>query len=280
MGFKNQIESILRNIPDHRTTLMFSATLSKQVKDIASLTLRKGYKHVDCVPRSDVDTHLKVKQSFAIVPTKEQIYLIQDIIAHHKNENPAGKIMIFFPSTNQVIYFTELMNLLKNSGVNCMMIHAKLTQIQRSRVSDQFRKSRSGILVTTDVSARGVDYPNVTLVVQVGMPSNREQYVHRIGRTGRADKEGEAILILSPFEKRYLNLLSMVPINQDLRFNASVSSQNKERVEQVSRAIQRIDEGTRKDTALSFMAFRKITFSFIDFHTFFRSHSYEYFRNA
>jgi ATP-dependent RNA helicase MSS116 len=254
MGFSREIEGIAKLLPKERRTFMFSATISDEIKRIAKTTLHPGYDHIDCVPKNQLETHLKIKQSYSIVPYAEQPYLVQDIISKHKKSHPASKIIVFVPSTSAVGTFCHLLDSMP--GIATMMLHSKLSQPQRSRISDQFRRSRSSVLVTTDVSARGVDYPGVTLVIQAGLPSNRDQYIHRIGRTGRADKDGEAILILSPYEKRYLESVKDLPIRLEMRFNSTRNAQDKTRAEMINETFEKLGYAEKRAASLSFLAFR------------------------
>mmetsp|Transcript_16743 Transcript_16743/g.28816 ORF Transcript_16743/g.28816 Transcript_16743/m.28816 type:complete len:247 (+) Transcript_16743:984-1724(+) len=112
-----------------------------------------------------------------------------------------------------VSFFADLFNNVVEEPV--MELHSKKSQGYRNRVSGQFRDATEGILFTSDVSARGVDYPGVTHVVQFGMPSSREQYVHRLGRTGRAGADGSGWLILAPFETLFLEELKNIDITKN-----------------------------------------------------------------
>merc|ERR1712127_605149 len=95
-------------------------------------------------------------------------------------------------------FFAHLFN--EGLNVPVIEIHSKKSQSFRNKSSDAFRKAKRAVLFTSDVSARGVDYPDVTHVIQVGLPESRDQYIHRLGRTGRAGKKGEGIVLLAPFE--------------------------------------------------------------------------------
>ncbi len=133
-------------------------------------------------------------------------------------EQKGGKIIVFFPTTKLVELMTNIFSRLR--GIDIIEMHSQLSQNMRERKSERFRKSTSSIMFTSDVSARGVDYPGVTLVVQMGAPSNRDSYIHRVGRTGRAGKEGEGILVLSSFEENFMQQISDIPIKEDYRFEA------------------------------------------------------------
>ncbi|MQM05796.1 hypothetical protein Taro_038609 [Colocasia esculenta] len=105
-------------------------------------------------------------------------------------------------------------DLLSELNLNVREIHSRKPQSYRTRVSEEFRKLKGLILVSSDVSARGVDYPDVTLVIQVGVPADREQYIHRLGRTGRKGKEGKGMLLLAPWEEFFLSSIQDLPISK------------------------------------------------------------------
>jgi ATP-dependent RNA helicase MSS116, mitochondrial len=254
MGFRKEMEKIVSYLPSNRATFMFSATLSTPIRSIASVLLQRGYKDIDTVPKNEVETHMKIRQSYLIVPFKDQLYILQEIIRKHKETVPHSKIIVFFPTTTLVAYTAQILNGIQSMDV--MQIHSKLGQPQRIRISDQFRRSRSSVLVTTDVSARGVDYPGVTLVLQLGLPSSREQYVHRIGRTGRAEKEGEAILMLSPYEEKYLECVKDLPIRKELRFNLLPNGRNKEILEDIKKMTEKMDRNEKNSVYTSMIGFR------------------------
>ncbi|ORX50202.1 DEAD-domain-containing protein [Hesseltinella vesiculosa] len=204
MGFKRELGDILEQLPAKRQTLLFSATLSDTIRhDLSDSALSPNYDLIDTVGDQDVQTHLHVKQSSMVLPYDGNfLSQIQHIMSTHPAANQ-GKVIVFLPTTKQTMLFADVLHeLLPRRRVH--EIHSLKNQSQRARISRNFRQSRNDILVTTDVSARGVDYPGVSLVLQIGVPSTREQYIHRIGRTGRAGKEGEGILILSPWEKSFL----------------------------------------------------------------------------
>ena len=109
--------------------------------------------------------------------------------------------MVFLTTARQTQLFAEVFNLLQLPGLNpALEIHSRKSQPQRTRVSDEFRNAESAILFSSDVSARGMDYPDVSFVMQVGVPSDKAQYVHRLGRTARAGKGGQGLLVLADFE--------------------------------------------------------------------------------
>lgn len=126
-------------------------------------------------------------------------------------------MIVFFPTTKMVTYYAELFN--HGLGRTVMELHSGKSQSYRTSVSNRFRELKKGVLFTSDVSARGVDYKDVSHVVQVGMADSRETYIHRLGRTARAGKKGHGILILSDIEKGFLRMLQGldIEVNEEMR---------------------------------------------------------------
>jgi ATP-dependent RNA helicase MSS116 len=229
-GFWPEIQEIMRLLPSpaekERQTLMFSATVPKEVISVVRGTLKPGFQFVKCVRDDEEPTHTRVPQYLVStkgmennLPAMTELCL-REINAHKndpQNTRPF-KAIIYFGSTAEVTLATSSLAKLQALesegqtdgfggrehpfGRNCRIleIHSKLTQGQRTKAAENFRRTESGILLSSDVTARGMDFPNVTHVIQMGLPSSVEQYIHRIGRTARAGKEGEGWLILNQLE--------------------------------------------------------------------------------
>jgi len=233
MGFSDDIATISSHLPnpDSRQTFLFSATVSKQIREVARKTLKKDHDYIDTVPVDEVDTHLHIPQYHTILPRAEdQLVHVLRLIAHDqmlwaheaaKNGGTAGgKAVVFLPTTRMTELFSSVLQQMKahlpwGRDTLCIEIHSKKTQQQRTKASDLFRRASTGysVLVTSDVSARGVDYPGVTRVIQVGVPPSRDMYIHRVGRTGRAGKAGRGDLVLLPWESGFISWqLNDVPL--------------------------------------------------------------------
>jgi ATP-dependent RNA helicase MSS116 len=188
-------------LPDkkHRQSLLFSATFPPDIQQLCSYSLRPGYTRVDCVGEAEAATVDLVTQHYMVGPVEEQAAsLLRVIDAHRRAEPQAHKVIAFFATARQTQYYSELFAAL---GLPVLEMHSRKSQTYRTRVADEFRASRGGcVMFTSDVSARGVDYPDVTLVVQVGLPQDRAQYVHRVGRTARAGRSGLGVLLLTDYE--------------------------------------------------------------------------------
>jgi ATP-dependent RNA helicase MSS116, mitochondrial len=224
MGFREDIRRILDFLPPkhERQTLLFSATVPPSVQDQIRQCLNSDYETVDCIQEDDPSTHVvnTVQQSYVTVPANKSVSGVLHLIETLMQQSEQSKIIVFCNTTAQVAFFASLYR--NNGGTHRVLeLHSRISQDKRSRTSDRFRNANNGILFTSDVSARGVDYPNVTHVLQVGSASDRETYIHRLGRTGRAGKSGEGILVLNqdevePLLHQELNGID-ISANQDLQ---------------------------------------------------------------
>jgi ATP-dependent RNA helicase MSS116 len=217
LGFKSDIEAITAFLPPppERQTLLFSATVTEDIRQIASSTMSKAYQVIDCVPEVHTPVHEHIPQYHTVVANPSQLlfYLIQLITHDQLVTGGNSKIIIFFPTMKAVILFSDLINQVAHrvlpAGIKTELyvMHVKLNKDKRKHTSNGFMNDTSGssILVTTDVSARGVDYPGVTRVIQMGVPATRDLYSLRVGRTGRDDsKKGRGDLILCSWEMGFL----------------------------------------------------------------------------
>ncbi|KAL9191500.1 hypothetical protein ACHAXT_001206 [Thalassiosira profunda] len=221
MGFRRDIQKILSHLPrkEKRQTMLFSATIPKGMKGLMRESLRDEYVEVDCVREggATAPTNLRVTQSHIVLPSMEAVVpSLYSILKEATNERPY-KVVVFFPAARMASFFAAVLN--EGFDRPIFELHSKKSQSSRNTASEAFREATNAILFTSDVSARGIDYPDVTQVIQVGMPESREQYIHRLGRTARAGKEGKGLLVLFPFEARFLSELRGldVPSNEDLK---------------------------------------------------------------
>lgn len=186
MGFREDIETILGQLPEERQTMLFSATMPKPILEIA-----KRYLHEPEI--------VKVIQKELTVPKIEQYYY--EVNPRKKNEVLSRLLDMYDPSLSLVFCNTkrkvdELVADLKGRGYFAEGLHGDMKQSQRDRVMNGFRNGRTDILVATDVAARGIDVADVEAVFNYDVPQDDEYYVHRIGRTGRAGREGRAFTLV------------------------------------------------------------------------------------
>ena len=182
MGFLEDMETILSQLPEERQTIMFSATMPEEIKKIA-VTFQKDPKIVRVVKKEL--TVPKVTQYYYEVKPKTKVEVICRLLDMY-----APKLSVAFCNTKKQV--DELVDELQGRGYFAEGLHGDLKQIQRDRVMNSFRNGRTEILVATDVAARGIDVDDVEAVFNYDIPQDDEYYVHRIGRTGRAGREGIA----------------------------------------------------------------------------------------
>ena len=208
MGFRDSLDKIIAALPPTRQTLLFSATLPPSVRAIATAALKRDHVFVDTVGDDAQQTNTQVRQCVMVAPFEAQIPALVHLVRHAASV-PNHKVLAFFPTARATQFHAELLNIM---GTPVLEIHSRKSQSQRERASAAFRAASSAILFSSDVSARGVDYPDVTAVIQVGAPTDRSQYIHRLGRTARAGKQGDGVLLLAPFDTYVLRELSDLPI--------------------------------------------------------------------
>lgn len=211
LGFRKDIEKIVDTLPRQRQTLLFSATIPKEVRRVSQLVLKRDHVFVDTVGLGAVETPTKVQQSCLVVPHELHFHTVHHLLREHIDREVDYKVIVFC-TTAMVTEFMYIM--LRDLKLNVREIHSRKPQLYRTRISEEFRGSNRLVLVTSDVSTRGVNYPDVTLVIQVGVPPDREHYIHRLGRTAREGKSGKGILLLAPWEQYFLDEIGDLPIDK------------------------------------------------------------------
>ncbi|MGE5379577.1 MAG: DEAD/DEAH box helicase [Methylocystaceae bacterium] len=207
MGFIEDIETILKEVPDDRQTMLFSATMSPQIKMLAFKYMKE--------PESVMPT-----RSEMTVPLTEQYYIevserIKFDVMCRLLDMHSPELAIIFGRTKRRV--DELNEALHKRGYMAEGIHGDLTQAKRDSVMRQFREGTIDVLVATDVAARGLDITGVTHVYNFDIPQDPEGYVHRIGRTGRAGKPGQAYTLVTPRELGHLRMIEQVTKRKIIR---------------------------------------------------------------
>ncbi len=197
MGFIEDMETILKEIPKKRQTMLFSATMPEEILRIARKYMHEPEKvYVD--PKKMVVS--KIKQIFYEVREEDKIRALTRLL---DVEDPS--LTLVFCHTKREV--DDVSGKLQQMGYSAGAIHGDFTQSFRDEMMDKFRKGESDILVATDVAARGLDIPDVSHVINYSIPQSPDGYIHRIGRTGRAGKSGIAITFVTPREYRQLRLI-------------------------------------------------------------------------
>jgi superfamily II DNA/RNA helicase len=190
MGFYDDIIKIAKKIPESRQTLLFSATMPKKIRKLAENILKnpKSISLAISKPASGI------KQTAYLVHDEQKVQLIKEIFIKKNKEKPLSHVLIFASSIKSV---KEIKKTLNRSGFRSSDMHSELNQEQRESTIRDFKNKKIKILVATDILSRGIDIKGIELVINYEVPHDAEDYVHRIGRTARADKTGEAITFIN-----------------------------------------------------------------------------------
>lgn len=194
MGFLEQVESIIKLLPKNRTTMLFSATLSDQIKKISTKYMKTAaFIEIDASEENAPDIeHVKY-----VVVEALKLSLLEKLTIV---ENPDS--CIIFCRTKEGV--EQLVDVLDEKGYTADKIHGGMMQEDRFEVMDDFRKGQFRYLIATDVAARGIDIDDITHVIHYDVPLEKESYVHRTGRTGRAGRSGKSIMLATPFEDKFV----------------------------------------------------------------------------
>ena len=240
MGFIEDVEYVLDQIPPDAQVALFSATMPTPIQRIAESKL-KDPQHVQVAGKTK--TAAGIRQRYAYVPGRRKIHALTRVL----DAEPHEAVLVFVRTRNAC---TEVADQLQARGHAAEALSGEVPQRQRERIVEALKDGRLDVVVATDVAARGLDVDRVGHVVNYDMPTDTEAYIHRIGRTGRAGRSGEAILFVTPREKRMLGEIERVtgqpieemqpPSDRDIRdlrvkrFLAAVDAQPDENPEAVA----------------------------------------------
>ncbi|KAI9770629.1 MAG: ATP-dependent RNA helicase dbp4 [Geoglossum simile] len=195
MGFQSTVDAIVEHLPNERQTLLFSATQTKKVSDLARLSLRDP-EYVAVHETASSSTPSTLQQHYVITSLPEKL----DTLYSFLRSNIKSKIIVFLSSGKQVRFVYESFCHLQ-PGIPLLHLHGKQKQTARLDVTTKFSGAKYSCLFATDVVARGLDFPAVDWVIQLDCPEDAETYIHRVGRTARFERNGRAVLFLDPTEE-------------------------------------------------------------------------------
>jgi superfamily II DNA/RNA helicase len=199
MGFLPDLQRIINLIPAQRQTLLFSATFSPEIKKLAQSYLRTPVTVEVARQNAAADT---VKQVVHMVSSSDKQGAIVKVLENRTRQGLSRQCIIF---TNSRLGCAKLARALERDGIKAGAIHGDKSQGERTLTLDAFKSGAIEVLVATDVAARGLDIPDMPCVINHELPYNAEDFIHRIGRTGRAGSTGDAIALVDASEKRLLD---------------------------------------------------------------------------
>ena len=197
LGFIKDIRDLMRHLPRKRQTLFFSATIDEKIKKIA-YSLVKDAIRIQISPKDPVARN--IEHAVAFIEMDDKRFFLENVIAN----NPDQKILVFVRTK---IRAERVKKALDRVEIQAETIHGDKEQEQRQRIMHLFHKGEVKVLIATDVSARGIDIPDVEYVVNYDLPDSPEYYVHRVGRTGRGSHKGQAISFCSKEEREMLTTI-------------------------------------------------------------------------
>ncbi|ANQ10011.1 Adenosinetriphosphatase [Plasmodium coatneyi] len=228
LGYENDINRILTYLPKNRRNFLFSATLSHNLDEIRQKMCKPDYMFLNCVKDPSKHTNEQLKQYVIFHKAVDTTVILYNLLMEHMRLNQfTYKILVFFPTARATCFYANFFK--TQLKISVYEIHRKKEPTQRQITANRFAVESVGILFTSDISSRGINYPDVTLIIQVNCAISREQYIHRVGRTARSNKKGTAILLLNEADELFyqqvkdLNIEVLNP-NDYLLKNVNVSN--------------------------------------------------------
>ncbi len=195
LGFITDMQQLIRRIPKGRQTLFFSATINEHIKDLAYGLVRHAVR-IQISPKDPVSKN--IDHSVAFIEMDDKRFFLERMIKEH----PESKMLVFVRTK---VRAERVAKALERVGISSQTIHGDKVQDERSHVMTNFKNGTNKILIATDISSRGIDIPNVEYVVNYDLPEVAENYVHRVGRTGRGTQRGIAVSFCSKEEREILD---------------------------------------------------------------------------
>ncbi|KAL4806761.1 ATP-dependent RNA helicase dbp4 [Aspergillus unguis] len=196
MGFQKTVDAIVGHLPPERQTLLFSATQTKKVSDLARLSLQDP-EYVAVHETASSATPSKLQQHYVVTPLAQKLDTLWSFI----RSNLKSKTIVFLSSGKQVRFVYESFRHMQ-PGIPLLHLHGRQKQGGRLDITTRFSQAQHAVLFSTDVSARGLDFPAVDWVIQLDCPEDADTYIHRVGRTARYERDGRAVLFLDPSEEK------------------------------------------------------------------------------
>jgi len=201
IGFEEDMHQILRLFPSERQAMLFSATQTKKIEDLARLSLKNPL-YVGVDDKQEHATVAGLEQGYVVCPADKRFLLLFTFL---KKNMKGKKVIVFLSTCNSVKFHVELLNYV---DIPVKELHGNMKQTKRTTTFFEFCSAKEGILLSTDVAARGLDIPAVDWIIQYDPPDEPKEYIHRVGRTARGvNGKGRALIILLPEELRFLRYL-------------------------------------------------------------------------
>ncbi|XP_057342176.1 probable ATP-dependent RNA helicase DDX10 isoform X2 [Microplitis mediator] len=199
--FQKSIDAIIEFLPEERQSLLFSATQTKKVKDLARLSLEHPV-YISIHEHTKYVTPENLRQNYAVCNINDKLAMLWSFLKQHQNQ----KIIVFFSTCKQTKYMYEAFCKLR-PGIALTALYGRIHQLKRMSIYEKFCKTKRAALFATDIASRGLDFPDVHWVIQMDCPEDTDQYIHRVGRTARFQSDGQSLLVLLPKELKMVDKL-------------------------------------------------------------------------
>lgn len=242
IGLKEQVEDIIKTLPLSRSTFLFSATLSEEINELAECYMHEP---MDISMEEELLPTHQITQSAYLTAMESKMETLKYSLT---KENPDNCIIF----ANTQVTVDEIYRHLSGLHFPCSRLHGGLLQKERIKIMNQFKSQEFRYLITTDVAARGIDIDNINLVINYDMPRGNENYVHRIGRTGRKDNYGKALTFYTEKERNKLSALeefTQVPILREIIEPEEITISEKELFQE--KIHQKLEKKEKKDANLN-----------------------------
>lgn len=246
MGFIHDLKKIMKALPKKKQTMLFTATMPKTIVSLANSILIDP-KRVEVTPENS--TVEKIDQKIFMVEKENKLKLLKTLL----QDTSIGSALIFTKTKHGA---DRIVRELKKTGVESNAIHGNKSQNARERALKSFKEGHTNVLVATDIAARGIDIDRVTHVINYNLPDEAESYVHRIGRTARAGRDGVSLSLCEATEVKLLKSIEKfikykIPVEKNHEFNVTHTKQDIEKKEQEQkeqRKLRMSQRGARKNT--------------------------------
>ncbi|KAK3685236.1 P-loop containing nucleoside triphosphate hydrolase protein [Podospora appendiculata] len=261
-GFMPALVKILQQMPPKSTGwqgMCFSATLPPSINKVLHLVLKPNHVRLSTIDKDEVPTVDAIPQSLLAVNSIDDVFpALHSLLSCEKYDNPMLKAVIFSSTARQAALMYQIFGHTGGAApgkIPVYQMHSRMNQAARNRTVEEFKAAQSGLLFASDVVGRGMDFPDVGLVVQIGLPSDTEQYVHRVGRTGRAGKLGRAVIVLIPEELSFVRNNRQFPIKETTTVHPRASPTLSADV--IRQALEKIPEQSKTQAYVAFLGFTK-----------------------
>ncbi|KAK0652391.1 P-loop containing nucleoside triphosphate hydrolase protein [Cercophora newfieldiana] len=262
-GFMPDLLRILKQIPSKSSAgwqgMCFSATIPPEINKVLHFVLYPGHHRISTIDENETPTVDAIPQS--VIPVKsidDVLPTLHSLLACERLDNPSLKAVIFSSTARQAGLLYNIFGFTGGAApgkLPVFQMHSRMGQASRNRTVEEFKAATQGLLFASDVVGRGMDFPDIGLVVQIGLTTDKDQYVHRVGRTGRAGKTGRAVMIMTPEDMPFVRKNPQFPI-KTVEFThpkaATIPS-----AEIIQKALEKVPLQTKEQAYVAFLGFTK-----------------------